>query len=305
VAHISQQSIRRAGSLLGLIFYALDFEHRRIVRRNLRFAYPHATATHLRQTARGVFQSVAVTILEMLRMLCWSPRDLQQQVRVEGEEHLRRALNAGRGAIVISAHIGNWEIALAYGGCFLGLPVTAIVKRMRFGPLDRWLNGQRARFGTRIRYKQQALSEMMEVMRRKEALAILIDQSKRSEGVPVQFFGAETVTTSVAALLARRYKSPVIPIFCIRKPDGQLTIQIEPPLELERSGQMRADFQRNAQLMTAVVERMVREYPQQWFWFHKRWKNAHPDLYPEYFRRRAKRKARERHKSATANRRTG
>jgi len=100
VAHISQQSIRRAGSLLGLIFYALDFEHRRIVRRNLRFAYPHATPTHLRQTARGVFQSVAVTILEMLRMLCWSPRDLQQQVRVEGEEHLRRALNAGARAYV-------------------------------------------------------------------------------------------------------------------------------------------------------------------------------------------------------------
>ena len=296
VARISPRSIRRAGSLLGLIFYSLDFQHRRIVKRNLRFAYPHATASHLRQTARGVFQSLGITILEMLLMVCWSARDLKQQVRVVGEEHIRQALAAGRGAIVISAHIGNWEIALAYGGCFLGLPVTAIVKRMRFGPLDRWLTGQRSRFGTRIRYKQQALSEMMEVMRRKEALAILIDQSKRSEGVPVQFFGAETITTSVAALLARRYKSPVIPIFCIRMPDGQLTIRVEPPLELERSRQMRADFQRNAQLMTDVVERMVREYPQQWFWFHKRWKKAYPSLYPEYFQRRAKRKARERHK---------
>ena len=250
VARLSPRFISRAGSLLGLIFYGLDFPHRRIVRRNLRFAYPHATAADVRRIARGVFKSMGMTVLEMVRMVCWSPQDLRKHIQVEGEPHLRRALAADRGAVVISAHIGNWEIALAYAGCFLGVPITAIVKRMRHGLLDRWLNGQRARFGTRIRYKQQALSEMMETMRRKEALGILIDQSKRSEGVPVKFFGAEVVTTSVAALLARRYKCPVIPVFCIRAPDGRLTIRVEPPLELVRSRNMQADFQDNTQLMT-------------------------------------------------------
>ena len=155
-------------------------------------------------------------------MTCWSPKDLLKNVSVEGERHLLGALAGGRGAIVVSAHIGNWEIALAYAACFLGVPVTAVVKRMRFDLLDRWLNGMRTRFGTRIRYKQQALMEMRDVMKRREALAILIDQSKRSEGVPVNFFGAQVITTTAAALLARRYKSPVVPVFCIREADGRL-----------------------------------------------------------------------------------
>jgi KDO2-lipid IV(A) lauroyltransferase len=123
--------------------------------------------------------------------------------------------------------------------------------------------------------------------------------------VTVNFFGARVVTTSVAALLARRYKSPVVPVFCIRQPDGRLTIRIEPPLNLVRSKDMRADLQDNAQLMTEVVEKVVREYPRQWLWFHKRWKKFYPHLYPEYFHRRARRKAREQRRALAGRGRAG
>jgi KDO2-lipid IV(A) lauroyltransferase len=305
VAQLSPRWIQRAGTLLGLIFYAIDRPHRHIVERNLGFAYPEFSAARIRATSRGVFQNLGMTLLEMTRMTCWSPGDLLRNVRVEGERHLLGALADERGAIVVSAHIGNWEAALAYAACFLGLPITAIVKRMRFKPLDRWLNGMRARFGTRIRYKQRALTEMMNVMKRREALALLIDQSKRSEGVPTTFFGGRVITTSVAALLARRYRSPVVPVFCIREPDGGLIIRVEPPLKLQRSKDMRADLQHNAQLMTEMVEKVIREHPRQWFWFHKRWKKFYPHLYPEYFRRRSRRKAREKRRAHSARGRIG
>jgi KDO2-lipid IV(A) lauroyltransferase len=241
----------------------------------------------------------------MVKMTCWSPEDLLRHVRVEGKRHLLGALADGRGAIFVSAHIGNWEVALAFAACFLGVPITAIVKRMRFNPLDRRLNDMRTRFGTRIRYKQQAMTEMMNVIKRGEALALLIDQSKRSEGVPATFFGARVVTTSVVALLARRYKSPVVPVFCIREPGGGLTIRVEPPLRLARSKELRSDLQQNAQLMTAVVEKVIREYPRQWFWFHKRWKNFYPQLYPEYFRRRSRRKFRDNRRAPAVRKRIG
>ena len=291
--------IRQAGSLLGTIFYAIDRPHRRIVKRNLRFAYPDWSPSQIRVTARGIFHNLGITLIEIMRMIWWSPGDFFKNVKVEGERHLLKALADGRGAVVISAHIGNWEVALAFAACILGLPVTAIVKRMRFNPLDRWLNGLRTRFGTRIRYKKRALTEMQNVIRRKEVLALLIDQSKRSEGVPVDFFGGQVITTTVAALLARRYKCPVVPVYCIRNSDGDLIIKIEPPMDLVRSKDMRSDLQRNAQLMTAMVEKVIRDYPQQWFWFHKRWKKYYPHLYPEYFHRRARRKARE-HRRAMA-----
>jgi KDO2-lipid IV(A) lauroyltransferase len=305
VARLSPRWIHGAGTLLGLIFYAIDRPHRRIVERNLGFAYPDFPGARIRATSRGVFKNLGITVLEMARMTCWSPEDLLRHVRVEGVRHLLEALADGRGAIVVSAHIGNWEIALAYAAGIFGLPVTAIVKRMRFYWLDRWLNGMRTRFGTRVRYKQQALTEMMNVMKRKEVLAILIDQSKRSEGVPTTFFGSRVITTSVAALLARRYHSPVVPVFCVREPDGCLVIRVEPPLKLQRSKDMRADLQHNAQLMTETVEKVVRERPRQWFWFHKRWKKFYPHLYPEYFRRRSRRKAREKRRARPARGRIG
>jgi KDO2-lipid IV(A) lauroyltransferase len=305
VAEFSPLWIHRAGSLLGLMFYAVDRPHRRIVKRNLNFAYPGAPPALIRTMARGVFSNLGITLLEMVKMTCWSPEDLLRHVRVEGKRHLLGALVDGRGAIVVSAHIGNWEVALAFAACFLGVPITAIVKRMRFNPLDRRLNDMRTRFGTRIRYKQQAMTEMMNVIKRGEALALLIDQSKRSEGVPATFFGARVVTTSVVALLARRYKSPVVPVFCIREPGGGLTIRVEPPLRLARSKELRSDLQQNAQLMTAVVEKVIREYPRQWFWFHKRWKNFYPQLYPEYFRRRSRRKFRENRRAPAVRKRIG
>lgn len=305
VAQLSPRWIQGAGTLLGLIFYAIDRPHRLIVKRNLGFAYPCVPVAQIRATSRGVFKNLGITLLEMVRMTCWSQEDFLRNVRVDGERHLLEALADGRGAIVVSAHIGNWEIALAYAAWILGLPVTAIVKRMRFKPLDRWLNGMRTRFGTRVRYKQQALTEMMTVMKRRETLALLIDQSKRSEGVPTTFFGGRVITTSVAALLARRYRSPVVPVFCLREPDGGLIIRVEPPLKLQRSKDMRADLQHNAQLMTEMVEKVIREHPRQWFWFHKRWKKFYPHLYPEYFRRRSRRKAREKRRTHSARGRIG
>jgi KDO2-lipid IV(A) lauroyltransferase len=291
VAGLPPELIGRVGAVLGLVLYALDRSHRRIVFDNLGFAYPHWTRARIRRTARDVYRNLGTTLVEIVQLSCWTPEDLGKHVHVEGLAHLEKAVEQGRGIVVVSAHIGNWEVALAYAGGFLRLPLTAIVKRMRFGPLDRWLNRQRRRFGTTIRYKQRALPQMMAVIRSREALTVLIDQSKRSEGVPVSFFGAQATATTVAALLARRYRSPILPVFCVRSPKGRLTIKIGAAVELVRSKDLRADLQRNTQRLTDVVEEVVRAYPQQWFWFHKRWKHAHPQLYPEYHRRRAERLA--------------
>jgi KDO2-lipid IV(A) lauroyltransferase len=122
---------------------------------------------------------------------------------------------------------------------------------------------------------------------------MLVDQSKRKEGVDVNFFGRKVPTTPAAAFLSIRCKSPVLPIFCIREDNGQLTIHVDPPLNFEWSGDLRADVQKNTQLITDAVEQAIRKCPEQWFWVHKRWKKYYPYLYPEYQLRRQRRKARE------------
>jgi KDO2-lipid IV(A) lauroyltransferase len=118
----------------------------------------------------------------------------------------------------------------------------------------------------------------------------MVDQSRRSEGVDVTFFGHKVTTTPSAAFLAIRCKCPVLPIFCVRDASGQLTIQVETPIEMKLTRDLRTDVQTNTQVITNVVENAVRKYPEQWLWVHKRWKKYYPHLYPEYQARRKRRK---------------
>ena len=141
---------------------------------------------------------------------------------------------------------------------------------------------------------------MRNALRRGGVVAFLVDQSRRREGVDVDFFGRRVTATPAAAFLSIRCKCPVLPIFCIRETNGQLTIHVEAPLEIEWTGDLRADVQTNTQRITDAVELMVRKYPEQWFWVHKRWKKYYPHLYPEYQLRRQRRKAREKRREKKA-----
>jgi KDO2-lipid IV(A) lauroyltransferase len=139
---------------------------------------------------------------------------------------------------------------------------------------------------------------MRKTLRRGGVIALLVDQSRRREGVDVDFFGHRVTTTPAPAFLSIRCNCPILPIFCTREPDGRLTIHVESPLEVKRSGDLHDDIQASTQLMTDVVEYMVRKYPEQWLWAHKRWKKYYPHLYPEYQLRREAREARRKRKMA-------
>jgi len=219
--------------------------------------------------------------------------DVLARVRVEGAGRWMRALEKNQGLIIVSAHLGNWEVGMQYAACFMQKPALGVAKKIRFQPLNQWVHKLRTRFGIDIIYKKGALPDMRRTLRRDGVVALLVDQSKRREGVDVKFFGRNVTVTPAAAFLAIRCKSPILPIFCIREANGQLTIQVEQPLILKWSGDLRSDVQANTQLITDAVERMIRKYPEQWFWVHKRWKKYYPHLYPEYQLRRQRRKARE------------
>jgi KDO2-lipid IV(A) lauroyltransferase len=130
---------------------------------------------------------------------------------------------------------------------------------------------------------------MRRMLDRGGIIGLLVDQSRRSEGVDVTFFGRRVTATPAAAFLAIRCQCPVLPIFCVRDGSGRLTLVVKPPIEIKRRGDLRYDIQFNTQLITDAVENAVRQYPDQWFWVHKRWKKYYPEPYPEYVARRKRR----------------
>ena len=281
------------GRIIGMLVYLIDAPHRRIVRRNLQFAYPDWSPDQIRQTSKHIFQNLCITFLEIGQLACYSREDVIARVRVVGSERWLRALENDQGLIIVSAHIGNWEIGLQYATCFMQKPALGIAKKIRFRPLNQWVHNLRTRFGNQIIYKRGAMPEMRQTLRQGGVVALLVDQSKRKEGVDVNFFGHRVPATPAAAFLGIRCKSPILPIFCVREASGQLTIYVDQPLNIKWSGDLRADVQANTQLITDTVEGMIRKYPEQWFLVHKRWKKYYPHVYPAYQLRRQRRKERE------------
>jgi KDO2-lipid IV(A) lauroyltransferase len=267
------------GRILGRGLYIFDVHHRQIVRRNLEFAYPELERHQLGDLARRVFQNYGTTILETLQLGIMTRHDIERRIRLHGAGYLRDVSSQQRGFIVVSAHLGNWEIGLQALSCILNQPVTAVAKRFKNNRFERLLHGIRTRFGNTILYKKKSLAAMTQVLRYGGVLGILVDMARRKDGVDINFFGKKATATPAVAMLALRYRCPVIPMFCIRESDGGLDIYAEPAVAMRRSNDLRADLVENTQRITDVVERMIRQHPEQWQWLMKRWKEHYPYLY--------------------------
>ena len=289
----------RFGKLFGTLVYVLAVQRRRLALRNLRFCYPEWHDVQLRKLARRVFENFGITFVEVCQSAFISWEKLSRRYKVHGEENLINALKANKGILIITAHIGNWEVAQHFMNNF-EKPFSVVATRMKQAWANRLLNHLRSRFGNTVIDKKGGLPNIMRALRRGEIVALLIDQSRRKQGIKVTFFDREATATPAAALLAMRCKSTVLPMFCVRDDDGQLTVHVKPHLETIRTGDLRRDLQTNTQIMMNAVEEMVREYPDQWFWNLKPWKVAYPHLYWEWEKRRLKRKRRKKRQRALA-----
>jgi KDO2-lipid IV(A) lauroyltransferase len=296
ISKIPHNYIVRAGKLLGTFIYILDRQHRRIVQRNLGFVYPEWSKEYVQRFSRRVFQNIGITFLEICQMTCFSREDILSRVRVRGHENLLNAAKGPQGGIMISAHLGNWEMIPQFYPCYLRKPLGLVFKRVPPKVLNRWVYRFRTQFGNIAVYKKGAMSTMVRLVPQGAIFLLLIDQApKRSEGLDAIFFGRTVTVSPGAALLFRRCHTPVFLAFCVREVDGSLTLVVEPPLTLKRKEDLAAELQENVQIMTSAIEKAIRTYPDQWFWLHKRWKRHYPYLYPEDLgrrkRRREKRKA--------------
>ena len=291
ISNIHQKHIAGIGKILGTLIFILDIRHRRIVRRNLKFIYPDWTPSHIKRTSQRVFQNIGIAVIEIYQMIFLSEEKILNKVQIKGEDNFHNALKEQKGVILISAHIGNWEIVPLYWSLYFKTPMAVVARQIRNNIVNRWIDRLRTRFGNRVIDKEGALPEMTRRLRQNKILGILIDQgTKSSLGVKITFFNKFVTATPAAVLLAMRCKSPVLPVFCTRNDDGILTITVETPLSLERTNDLRADLKTNTQIIMDAIEKAVRKYPEQWFWVHKRWKKYYPYLYPEDMAKRRRRR---------------
>lgn len=244
---------------------------------NLRFAYPDASEGSLRAIAAASYQHFACNLIDFLRCARWDDAELERHVTLHGLENLRAARALGRGVLVLTGHLGNFEL----GGraCVLGgFPVAAVARPMRNAALYASIRNQRKAHGVRVIDKRNAAPRVLRALRRGEVVVILNDQyARRARAVFAPLFGLRCSTSAGLALLALRSGAPVVPAYMCREGGDRHVGFFQPALDFSPSGDRERDVLELTALCNAALEAMIRKHPEQWMWGTRRFRHS-PDL---------------------------
>jgi KDO2-lipid IV(A) lauroyltransferase len=260
------------GTLFGRLFYHLDKKHRQIAFSNLDTALgTQLPPFEIKRIVKSCFEHFGRAFVDILKIRWMSREKIKRLMIVEGEEHLRKSLRLRKGALLFSAHFGNWEIApalLSQKG-----KLNVIARLLDNESLEEELSRIRERFGATVIYKHQAARSTLRALKANEMVAILIDQNViRSQAVFVDFFGKPAATTPSLAAFFLKTQAPLIPVFCFPASHQKYYLQIQEPLKIALTGEEKTDVLKITQLCTKIIQNQIQNYPEFWFWFHNRWK---------------------------------
>jgi len=265
----------RVGEAIAWLVWLVAFPLRRVGMVNLTIAFPDKSDAERARILRASILNHGRMAAELAHLPRLSDEDLLEMVRFEDETWLREALTWERptGVLILSGHFGNWEL-LVYAQGRRGHPVSMVHRAMRNPLIDRWLNDVRGGAGTRLVRKKQAAGQVLRALREKQLLVLPFDQnSTRGLGVFVDFFGVPASTNAGLARVALRADAPIVPVFIVRQGrSARHVVHILPIMEAEHTGNLQADVVATTARLSAVFEDMVRRFPEQWLWVHKRWK---------------------------------
>ncbi len=273
------------GVAVGRVAYLMPGNLRQTGERNLEIAFPDMTEPNRRRLLRGCFESLGRLLAEFSQLPRATPEKLRPLIEYDqvGLAHLREAEKNRRGVIFLTGHLGAWELH-SFGWSALEYPISFLVRPLDNARIEEMIEGVRTRFGNRAVDKKSAARQALRVLREGGTLGILSDLNTQTrEGVFVPFFGKLACTTASIATLALKTDAVVIPTCAVwDKKRKRYFFHGDPPVELVRTGDHDKDIEVNTARFAAAVEHMIRLYPDQWLWIHKRWKTrppGEPDLY--------------------------
>lgn len=267
---VAQFLARCYGRLLDLCAPRL----RRTAARNLTLVMPELNSDRL---ASGVFRNVGRVLLAMARFPSLNKQNIHSWIEYEGFEHYSKAKAQGRGVLIATAHLGNWELS-AFAHALMTEPMHVVVRPLDNPLLDRFVERRRSLSGNRIIEKKKAARDILRALRANEAVGVLIDQNTSlEEGVFVPFFGINACTGTAFARLAHRSGAAVLLGYAVwQQARGKYQLRFEPVPHLT------GDAEQDTARIHAQLESAIRAYPDQWLWIHRRWKtrpHGEPTVY--------------------------
>ncbi|MCG6947738.1 MAG: hypothetical protein LJE93_02330 [Acidobacteria bacterium] len=264
---------RPMGRVLSEAAFRMLPRSRRRIEIHLEIAFPDLEKSQRVAIMRGCVRHFGLMLAEVARMWHAGSDDVISLCELTGEEHVFTALEEDGGAMIATAHCGNWEL-LSARLPIAGIPLLSAVRQLDDPRLDRLVTAMRSRFGTRIIPRGPAAGrQLVRALSANQVPGLLIDQDIRDiPGVFVPFFDQPAWTPSGLAMLAIRRECPVLPSFIHRRPGGTHRAEIHPPLPMPDSGSLEDRVEELTATATAAIERQVRAHPEQWVWMHRRWR---------------------------------
>ena len=264
---------RAAGvAISSLAFLALG-RLRRVGLRNLELAFPEMTAGEHEAILRLEYRNLGFLLAEFCKMPSYTAAITSRFIRYEGLDNYLRARQRGKGVLVLTGHLGAWELSSFYHS-LMGMPMGMVIRRLDNPLVDEFVNRIRCLHGNRVIHKDDFARGLIASMRAGETVGILMDTNMTPpQGVFVPFFGVLACTASGMARIAEKTGAAVLPGFLLWEENEQkYVLRFGEELEVVHTEDAEQDALTNTAMFTAAIEKYVREYPDQWLWMHRRWK---------------------------------
>lgn len=274
---------RSIGAIIARIAYATLSRLRRVGLRNLALAFPDLPPNEREAILRSEYRSLGWLLAEFCQMSSYTLAYASRFIRYEGLDHYLRARDRGQGVLVLTGHLGAWELSSHFHS-LAGYPMGMVIRRLDNPLVDALVNRIRCQHGNRVLHKDDFARGLIGSMRAGETVGILMDTNMTPpQGLFVPFFGVEACTASGLARVALKTGAAVLPGFLVwEQSERRYVLRFGAELPLTSTGDAEADAAANTARFTQVIEQTIRRYPSQWLWMHRRWKTRPPGAPPLY-----------------------
>jgi KDO2-lipid IV(A) lauroyltransferase len=271
LGRLSRPVALRLGSGLGWVYGSVIRHRRSVALAALSRSLPDCSGDERQRILKAMYRNFAINYVEILRLAGGAEDDLHQLITIEGEEIVQDVLRRGKGALILTAHLGNFDL-LAMFTAQRGYPLTIISKEIKNPALnDLWMR-LRERYGVKIVLSHNSMRACLKALKSNELLGFILDQNRpHDQAVFVTFFGRPASTTPGLAFLSAVTQAPVVPVFIHRTDDGRHHLRVLPAIE-PPSDRGEDSLRSATQQYTTIIEQEVRRHPDQWTWVHRRWK---------------------------------
>jgi KDO2-lipid IV(A) lauroyltransferase len=273
VGMLPRRAARAFGAGIAAVLWMAIGRLRRVGLRNLEMAFPEKTPAERESILREVYRSLGWQIGEFCKMPHYTVEEASEFIRYDGLEHYLAAKAKGNGVLVVTGHLGAWELS-SYYHSLMGHPMSLVIRRLDNPLVDEFVNAIRCLHGNRVIHKDDFARGLLTAMHSGETVGILMDTNMTPpQGVFVPYFGIEACTASGLARVALKSGATVLPGFLLwEDSENRYVLRFGEQLELIRTGDNAHNIVANTALFTAAIESYVRRYPEQWLWVHRRWK---------------------------------